>query len=183
MARIPYPERSELDPDIADRLVRLGSLNVTRMMAHAPNLMVAYSKLGTQLLRNGTIDPVLRELVILRIGVLCDSDYEWHQHASVAEAVGVPAEKIQAVKTGELTPLSEREQVAVHFAEEIKSYGRVGEETFAHARRLYSPAELIELALLAGFYTMTAGHLRTFDIETEGGPPLGATMKANNLIK
>jgi alkylhydroperoxidase family enzyme len=182
MARIPYPEHSSLAPEIADRLVRLGSLNVTRMMAHAPNLMVAYSKLGTQLLRHGSVDPVLRELVILRIGVLCESEYEWYQHASVAEAVAAPADKVQAMKTGDLAPLSERERVAVRFAEQIKLNGRVGDETFAQARQLYSNAELVELVLLAGFYTMTAGHLRTFDIEPEDTPPLGVTMKANGIV-
>jgi alkylhydroperoxidase family enzyme len=178
MARIPYPDPQTMAPEIADRLVRLGSLNVTRIMAHAPDLMVAYAKLGTQLLRNGVLPPVTRELVILRIGVLCQSEYEWHQHVSLARAVGTPDDKIHAMKSGEFSWLTERERIAVRFAEEIRTVGRAGDEVFEQARAAYSNAELVELTLLAGFYTMTAGCLRTFDVETESTPPLGETMKA-----
>lgn len=180
MARIPYPDSESLDPEITDRLQRMGSLNVTRMMAHAPTLMVAYSKLGTALLRKGMLEPTLRELVILRIGVLCESEYEWYQHVSVGQAVGLAMDKIEAMKSGDFALLSEREGRAVAYAEDIYHHGRVSEPVFEAARAEFAPAELIELNLLAGFYIMTAGHLLTLDIEAEDTPPLGATMAAHN---
>lgn len=182
MARIPYPDPQSMQPDIADRLKRLGSLNVTRIVAHVPGLMVAYSKLGTQLLRDGVVDPLTRELVILRIGVLCGSEYEWHQHLSIARALGMPQTKIDAMRSGDLSALDEREAIAVRFVEQIRADGRVGDEVFASARALYTEAELVELSMLAGFYTMTAGFLRTFDVEIEDTPPLGDTMKMSQLI-
>ena len=182
MARIPYPDAQTMQPEIADRLKRLGSLNVTRIMAHAPGLMVAYSKLGTQLLRDGVLDAITRELVILRIGVLSESEYEWHQHISIAKAIDMPQAKIDAMRSGDLSALSEREAIAVRFAEQTKLDGRVGDEIFAQAQALYSAAELVELSLLAGFYTMTAGCLRNFDVEIEDTPPLGDTMKMSELI-
>ncbi|MET0988623.1 MAG: carboxymuconolactone decarboxylase family protein, partial [Steroidobacteraceae bacterium] len=86
MARVSYP--SNLSPEITDLLSRRGALNVMRMMAHAPGVMTAYSQLGVTLLRKGKLDPVLRELAILKIGLLCESEYEWHQHASIARTVG-----------------------------------------------------------------------------------------------
>ena len=181
MARIPYPDPSTLDPEIADRLERMGSLNVNRMMAHAPVLMVAYSKLGAALLRKGSLEPTLRELVILRIGVLCESDYEWYQHVSVGRAVGLSDEKINAIKSADFSPLMERERIAVAYAEDIKRQGRVSEAVFEKALAEFTPGELIELNLVAGFYIMTAGHLLTLDIEKEDTPPLGEAMKAHNV--
>lgn len=181
MARIPYPAEDSLDPEIADRLARMGSLNVNRMMAHAPTLMVAYSKLGAALLRKGTLEPTVRELVILRIGVLCDSDYEWYQHVSVGRAVGLPDDKINAMKSGDFSLLSERECLAVAYAEDIRRQGRVSDGIFERARAEFTPGELVELNLLAGFYIMTAGHLLTMEIEAEDTPPLGETMKAHNI--
>ena len=53
MARISYPDPSGQSEEIRDRLRRMGSLNVTRMMSHAEGAMLAYSKLGTQLLLRG----------------------------------------------------------------------------------------------------------------------------------
>lgn len=181
MARISYPDPASLEPEIADRLERMGSLNVNRMMAHAPTLMVAYSKLGAALLRKGALEPTLRELVILRIGVLCDSDYEWYQHVSVGRAVGLPDGKINAMKSGDFSLLTDREKIAVAYAEEIKAQGRVGDATFDRARAEFSPGELVELNLVTGFYIMTAGHLLTLEIEKEDTPPLGEAMKAHKL--
>jgi alkylhydroperoxidase family enzyme len=181
MARIPYPVKAELDPEIADRLERMGSLNVNLMMAHAPTLMVAYSKLGAALLRKGALEPTLRELVILRIGVLCESEYEWYQHVSVGRAVGLPDEKINAMKSGDFSMLTAREKIAVAYAEDIKKQGRVSNATFDLARAEFTPGELVELNLVSGFYIMTAGHLLTLEIEKENTPPLGETMKAHNV--
>jgi alkylhydroperoxidase family enzyme len=176
LALIDYPALESLAPDIADRLVRLGSLNVTRMMAHAPGVMVAYSKLGSQFLLRGELDPVLREVVILRIGQLCRSDYEWHQHVSVARAVGMDEMMLSSIEHNRFEELPERARLAVHAAEEIHSAGRISPELFADAQRLFSNAELVELSLLAGFYLMTAAFLRSFEVDIETTPPLGTSL-------
>lgn len=179
MARMEYPDGALLDPETAEHLQRVGSLNVTRMMAHAPVLMKAYSRLGVTILRKGVLEPTLRELVILRIGVLCGSDYEWYQHVSVGRAVGLEDAKIEAMRSGDLSPLTARERLAVAYAEDIKRHGRVRDHVFEDARRTFTPAEIVELGVVAGYYIMTAGHLMTLDIEPEDTPPLGETMKAH----
>lgn len=53
VARIAYPSAEDLPVEVADRLVRLGSLNVTRMLAHNVPLMEAYGRFGVMLLRKG----------------------------------------------------------------------------------------------------------------------------------
>jgi alkylhydroperoxidase family enzyme len=178
MARIAYPDLADLSDETRDRLQRLGSLNVTRMMSHNEGAMVAYSRFGSQLLLRGALDPVLRELVILKIGRLCRSDYEWHQHCSVARAVGTGPDKLGALESGDLMALSEKEQLALRFAADIHRDGSASAATFASAQAHFSPSELVELALVAGFYIMTAGFLKSFDIEIEDTPPLGSSMPA-----
>ena len=182
MARIPYPIAAAMGAEVVDRLSRLGSLNVNRMMAHAPNLMIAHAKLGYQLLRHGKLDPALRELVILRIGTLCSSAYEWHQHISIANALGVPAEKTAAVKSGVLDPLTEKERAGVEFAEQVHMDCRPSDSAFAAAALHFSNDELVEITLLVGYYTMTAMHLRTFDVEIEDTAPLGDTMVQHGVV-
>lgn len=178
MARIAYPDPAAQPTEIVDRLKRIGALNVTRMMSHAENAMVAYSKLGTALLFKGKLDPVLREIVILRIGQLCGSDYEWHQHVSVARAVGMDAATLDAVTRQDFAALTVAQQLAVRFAEEIKRDSAASAATFDAAREHFSPEQLVELCLVAGYYIMTAGFLRSFDIEIEDTPPLGDSMVA-----
>jgi len=178
MATIPYPDSAIQSPEVLDRLARIGSLNVTTMMSHAENVMLTYSRMGTALLLKGTLDPVLREAVILRIGQLCRSDYEWHQHVSVARAVGMPAGTLQAIGEGNYAALEPRQQLALKVAEEIHRDNGASEETMAEAAAQFSPAELVELCMVAGYYIMTAGFLRSMAIEIEDTPPLGDSMAA-----
>jgi len=178
MARIPYPDPASQSDEVKERLDRVGSLNVTRMMSHSEGVMLAFSKMGTQLLLKGKLDPVLREAVILRIGQLCRSDYEWHQHVSVARAVGMDNPTLEALAGGEHDRLDPRIQLALRFAEEIHRDNRASEATVAQAAATFSPAELVELCIVAGYYIMTAGYLNSLAIEIEDTPPLGDSMVA-----
>lgn len=176
MARIAYPDPATQSEETLDRLKRMGSLNVTRMMSHSDGAMQAYGRLGTFLLRKGRLDPVLREIVILRIGQLCASDYEWHQHVSVARAVGMDEDTLSAIEALAFDRLGERERIAVRIAEEIARDRGASAETMKTALGSFTNEELVELVLVAGYYLMTAGFLLSFGIEIEDTPPLGARM-------
>src|ERR1700761_2726786 len=61
-----------------------------RVMANNPGVArVAYNQL-VQLLENNKFDTRLRELMIMRIGWVTGSAYEWTQHWRVATTAGVP---------------------------------------------------------------------------------------------
>jgi alkylhydroperoxidase family enzyme len=69
-----------------------------RVVANNPGVArVAFSQL-MQLLENNTFDTRLRELMIMRIGWVTGSAYEWTQHWRVATTAGLPAEEILAVR-------------------------------------------------------------------------------------
>jgi alkylhydroperoxidase family enzyme len=114
--------------------------------------------------------------VILRIGQLCGSDYEWHQHESAARAIGMDEATLQAVADGAYDRLTEAQQAAVAIAEEIKRESGASEATIARARHFFNKEELVELILCSGFYIMTAGLLLSLDIEIEDTPPLGESI-------
>lgn len=178
MSRVTYPDPKSQAPDTVDLLSRIGNLNVTRMMSHAPSVMKAYSKLGSQLLMRGKLDPVLREVLILRIGQLCGSAYEWHQHVSVARAVGMDEAMLEAIDKGRLEALPPAYLAAVRMVEDIKQTSGASAGSFSLAQKYFCTEELVEICLVAGYYIMTAGFLSSFGIEIEDTPPLGASMKA-----
>ena len=69
-----------------------------RVLANNPGVAkVAYSQL-IQLLENDKFDTRLRELMIMRIGWVTGSAYEWTQHWRVATAAGISAEDILAMR-------------------------------------------------------------------------------------
>lgn len=183
MARIAFPDPAAQPDELRDRLQRLGNLNVTRMMSHAPALMDAYAKLGSHLLLKGALDPVLREAVILRVGQLCGSDYEWHQHVSVARAIGMPEDMLLAIEAENYAALPEDLQLGVQVAEELHRDHVVSAATFAKVRERFSEEQIVELMLLPGFYTMTAGYLRSLEIEVEATGPLGGSFVQREQAK
>ena len=178
MARIAYPEPASQSEEVRDRLQRTGQLNINRMLSHAERAMLAYSRLGTCLLLKGKLDPVLREIVILRIGQLCGSAYEWHQHVSVARAVGMSEATLQTIADQAFDRLTPAQQIAVTIAEQIRQDSGARADTIALAKVHFTDEELVELLLVAGFYIMTAGVLVSLDVEIEDGPALGETMAA-----
>lgn len=69
-----------------------------RVVANNPGVArVAFSQL-MQLLENNTFDTRLRELMIMRIGWVTGSAYEWTQHWRVATTAGIPPEDVLAVR-------------------------------------------------------------------------------------
>ncbi len=173
MARLPYPDPAAQSQELRDRLERIGALNVTRMMSHSEGAMQAYSRLGTFLLRKGVLDPVIREIAILRIGQLCGSAYEWHHHVSVGRAVGMDEATITAIAEEQFDRLDPKAQLAVRIAEEIKRDAGASEATMREAAAAFSHEELVELVLAAGYYLMTAGFLLSFGVDIENTAPLG----------
>ena len=70
----------------------MAELAIFQVLLNHPRLACALNDLLAIMLWRGTLDPRLRELVIMRIGWLTASDYEWTQHWRVAQGLGVSAD-------------------------------------------------------------------------------------------
>ncbi len=73
MARIPYPEPALLSEETRGLLAQLAPLNIFQMLAHAQHLVRPFVGLGGAFLMEGTLDPVVREIAILRVGYLSNA--------------------------------------------------------------------------------------------------------------
>src|SRR5258706_3059822 len=100
MPRIPYFDLNKAPPAIAELLSSRPPLNIYRMLPHAVAAAPGFLKLGGALLRESELDAKLRELAILRVGVLSGATYEVHQHKRVARSVGLSNDNIEAVPDG-----------------------------------------------------------------------------------
>ena len=80
---------------------------------------------------------------------------------------------IAAIADEAFDRLDAKQQIAVRIAEEIKRDAGASEATMQAASAMFTPEELVELVLAAGFYIMTAGFLLSYGIEVEATAPLG----------
>src|SRR5271169_2669009 len=63
-------------------------MNAYKTVAHHPRLFRRWLLFAAQLLNDSALPGRLREIVILRTGWNCASDYEWGQHVKMARAEG-----------------------------------------------------------------------------------------------
>ena len=112
--RVPMvsPERARELGEAMGMPARRTQSEAFRVVANNPGVArVAFSQL-MQLLENNKFDTRLRELMIMRIGWVTGSAYEWTQHWRVATTAGIPPEDILAVRdwrnSGRLTPADRR---------------------------------------------------------------------------
>jgi 4-carboxymuconolactone decarboxylase len=173
MARVPYPHAATLSPETRELLGRLPPLNVFRMLAGGEGLLRAFSRFGDHLLNRTALDPVLREIAILRVGVLSNARYELQQHEEVARRIGMTDELIAAVHGNPDGPvLDEHQRLVIRFTDDVVRNVRATDTTFEAVRAFLTVQELNELTMTIGFYMAVARYLETFDVDLEDTAPI-----------
>ena len=174
MARIPYFD-PETAPEAVNRaLAGKRQINVFRMVAQSTNAAPELLALGHQLSRGSSLDPVEREVVILRVARLCNAAYQAHEHHAVALRHGFSEEKIAAVAEypagRSAEELTDFEQTLIDFTDAVVATTTVPDALFAKVAGRYDHSRLVELVLIIGFYMMVGRVMNTFEIELETGP-------------
>ena len=99
IAPLPPDERDDTTRDLLGRLaIGGGELNIFATLVRHPALFRRWMAFGGELLMSGTIPARERELLILRTGSNCRTDYEWGQHVIIAKQAGVTDEEIERVQ-------------------------------------------------------------------------------------
>lgn len=168
MARVPYPDPAALQPETREALGKLAPLNIFRMLAGGEGLMRAFLKLGNYILFKSKLDPILREIAIIRAGVLSKAKYEVHQHERIGRDVGMSEALIEAMHKGPDHPaLSEMQRLVMRYTDDVVLNVRAGDATFKPLSERLSLQEMQELTITIGFYMMVSRFLETFDIDIE----------------
>jgi 4-carboxymuconolactone decarboxylase len=111
----------------------------------------------------------LRELVIVRLAQAFGSEYELTHHLGMARAAGVSEPKIEALgRWRQSERFSGPERAALAYAEGILD-GDVAEPVAAELARWFAPAEVVELTVTAGFYSMVPRVLDALRVPLEPG--------------
>jgi alkylhydroperoxidase family enzyme len=169
MARIAYNDMTNLPPELAEELAKRPVANIYRMLANGGSAALGYLRMGSQIRFNAILDPMVRELIILRTGSLCEAAYELDHHERIAADMGMSEDKIRAaVDVGPGADVFDTFEAALlRFTDEVVRDGKASEAAFAALAEYYSAEELIETTLLIGFYMLTSRFLQTFDVDLD----------------
>ena len=138
-------------------------------------------ELGGRLRFDGVLPGKLRELAILVAARFWTAQFEWHAHARIAREEGLDNSVIAAIAEGAAPALASAEETVVYaFCRELHETRAVGDETFAEAVEVLGQEAVIELTVLAGYYTTVSMILNTFQVPLPDGvaPPLRPLSKS-----
>ena len=172
LAGAPAVARAQEDPP--PRIPPLASveegINITRTLANHPALAEAWLGFARYVLGDNTVPPRERELLILRIGYLCGSEYEWGQHTRIARNVGVTDEEILRVIEGpDAEGWSAFDSALLRAVDELHHDSEVSDETWAVLAAGYDTRQLMDLVFTVGQYNLVSMALRTFRVPLDEG--------------
>lgn len=172
MARVAFIDPAEVAGPLGETLRARPPLNLYRVLPHAPEVAEGFLGLGGAILRRSSLDPQLRELVILRVGALSDAAYEIHQHRRVARGLGMAEDKIEAVLQGAAHALFDaREHAVLAFTDAVVREVKAPEALYAAMASHLAPQEQIELLATIGFYMLVSRLLENLELEIEADAP------------
>jgi 4-carboxymuconolactone decarboxylase len=172
------PRIEPVDPDsvegetraLLDTLALGDAVNIFRTLANHPKLFKRWLVFGNHVLFKSTLPPRDRELVILRTGWRCRSEYEWGQHVIIGRAVGITEDEIERITRGADDPAWDAfEATLLRAADELHDDNVVGEETWTTLSERYSVEQLMDLVFAIGQYTLVSMALNSFGVQLDPG--------------
>ncbi len=169
MARIPYVDPDNCAWQTKEILARRNNRNIHRMLGHAGPAADAFVRMAVTLRYDVEIDPILRELAILRVGILSKASYEVHAHKRIARRIGMSDQQIAAIEAGNFgdPSLSDAAREVLAFTDDMVANVRASDATFEPLVARLGHRALVELAITIGYYMSVCRFLETFGVEID----------------
>ena len=146
-------------------------LNIFRTLARNEPLFKAFSRLGAHLLRRGGVPGREREIVILRVGWRCGSEYEFGQHTVIGLAAGLTDHEVRRIAAEDIRGWSDDEAALLAMSDELCRDDVVSDDTWKRLSARWSDEDLLELLVLAGYYRLVSGMLNSAGVALEPTTP------------
>jgi len=158
--RIKLLERDAVTPEAAalyDALLAQRGVvpNMFRVLAYSPDIAKGVAGFLKPLLSDGALPGWYKELLAVRVSILCESEYAIRAHGISAQKKGASAAQIAAVADFENGPYSEKEKMGFRLAGLLHGGGRQVEDVFyGQLQSVFEDAALVELFLTAAAFEM-----------------------------
>lgn len=169
--RLAPTTADERDDETAALVDSLGGLNIFATLAHHPKLLKRWLVFGNHVLSKSTLPPRERELVILRTGWRCGSEYEFGQHTIIGRREGLTDDEIRRLATDGTDGWSPTDAALVRAVDELVADHVVSDTTWAELTGTWSTQQVMDVVFAVGQYALVSMALRTFDVPRDEGVP------------
>jgi 4-carboxymuconolactone decarboxylase len=154
-------------------------LNIFRTLARAPKALTRFNEWGGYLLsRRNSLPAREREIVILRVGFLCKSGYEFTQHTRIGLNEGLTSDEITNIKAGAGAGWSPADAALIRMADELVGNHFVSDATWAALKAHFDEKQCMDAVFTAGQYTQVSMFLNTFGVQLDEGQTLDPDLRA-----
>ncbi|MGY2065390.1 carboxymuconolactone decarboxylase family protein [Blastococcus sp. SYSU DS0619] len=174
-ARLPLAAE---DGEVADRMrVRRGGRlsSLDRLLLHSPPVAEGWNAL-LGALRSGTTLPAdLRELVILRVAVLNDAEFEWAAHAPIGQRAGLTDGQLELLRRPDAAgdAWSAVQSAVLAFTDASTRGVAVPDAVFAAVREHFDDRQVVELTATVAGYAMVSRFLVALEVPLPDGEVAG----------
>ena len=168
----------EIAPDLLElpafrRSSRPVPFNIYRTLAHHPDLLRQWLVFSEGIRFTGRLPARDRELLILRTGWNCKSEYEWGQHVAFGRRAGITDDELLAL----CRPLAEgsdwtaSDRALLQAADELHDTSTLRDVTWTAMESHYDEAQLVEACMLVGQYHLVSFALNALGVDRDEGLP------------
>ncbi len=170
--RIPPvdPANDELNETQKAMLASRPDYNLYKTLVRHVELYNRWSPLGRVILNNSTLPARDREIIMLRMGWLCQAEYEWAQHARIATAanIGMTDAEIHSIAVGvDAGNWNEWEKTLLTMVDELRYDTLISDATWGKLQANYSEQEIMDALFTAAQYQLVSMALNSIGIQLD----------------
>jgi 4-carboxymuconolactone decarboxylase len=171
IAPVPREQWTAAEKTLLGPLERQGRVyNVFSTMANHPDLARDWLTFATHVLRKSTLPPRDREILILRIGWLCGSEYEWAQHVRIGKGEGLNEDDLRHIRQGpEAAGASQHDRLLLKAVDELHADAFIGDDTWNALAETYDTRQMMDLVFAVGQYNLVSMALNSFGVQLDPG--------------
>lgn len=146
------------------------TLNIFKTLVNYPKLTKRWLVFGNHVLSKSSLDPREREMAILRIGWLCDAEYEWGQHALIGKEAGLSSNELEQIKEGPAAiGWSECDKLILQATDELHRDAFISDVTWQSLSQHYNTEQMLDLIFAVGQYNLVSMALNSLGVQLDKG--------------
>ena len=174
--RIPPQDESEWDDEV--KVLLRGNKkssktyipNVIKTIVRHPKLFKRWRVFGNHVLFKSTLPAREREILILRIGWLCQSEYEWGQHVVIGKQSGLNDDEIKRITEGpDASGWKNFDATLIRAVDELYTDAFISDMTWKQLSESYDTQQLMDLIFTVGQYNAVSMALNTLGVPLDEG--------------
>ncbi len=146
--------------------------NLFMTFVRHPDLLRRWYPYGMHVMVKSTLPARDRELIIMRVAWLNDSEYEWGHHRLIAHRVGLTDDDLRRVTEGAgAQGWSDFERLLLRAVDELKATANLTDELYGRLAERYNERQMMDVVHTYGAYNLVSTCLNVFGVQLEEDVP------------